>query len=48
MAGAAFFAQLAGGGNTKTAGIGAGVAFFGYLALRFGVEGTVDTLAEKK
>jgi hypothetical protein len=42
MAGAAFFSTLSSGASTKVAGVAAGVAFFGYLALRAGVEGLVD------
>ncbi|MDQ3693174.1 MAG: hypothetical protein M3464_06065 [Chloroflexota bacterium] len=40
-AGGAFFAVLAGGGKIEAAGIAAGVAFFGALALRVG-EGQFD------
>jgi membrane protein insertase Oxa1/YidC/SpoIIIJ len=42
MAGAAFFSTLQTGASTKIAGVAAGVAFFGYLALRAGVEGLID------
>lgn len=42
MAGAAFFTTLQSGATTKIAGVAAGVAFFGYLALRAGVEGIID------
>lgn len=42
MAGAAFFTTLQSGATIKIAGVAAGVAFFGYLALRAGVEGIID------
>lgn len=42
FAGSAFFGQLASGGSLKAAEVGAGVAFFGYLILRSGVEGYID------
>lgn len=48
LAGLALFTQLAQGQSLRMAGIQAGVAGFGYLALRFGVEGSIDTLAARK
>jgi hypothetical protein len=45
MAGSGFFAQLATGGSMRAAEIAAGVAFFGTLAIRGGVEGILDTNA---
>jgi len=45
LAGAAFFGQLAAGQSLKAAGIGAGVAFFGYLVTRGVVEGVIDQRA---
>jgi len=45
MAGSGFFAQLATGGSLRAAEIAAGVAFFGTLALRGGIEGIIDTQA---
>ena len=47
LAGSAGFSQLATGGTFKQAGIAAGVAFFGSLILRSGVEGYIDTQAPK-
>jgi hypothetical protein len=47
FAGSAFFAQLASGGSLKAAGVAAGVSFFGYLLLRSGIEGYIDTQAAK-
>lgn len=48
MAGSAFFGQLATGQSVRAAEIGAGVAFFGYLILRGGLEGLVDQTASSK
>jgi hypothetical protein len=45
FAGSAGFSQLATGSSYKAAAIAAGVAFFGYLILRSGVEGYIDTQA---
>lgn len=45
FAGSAAFSQLATGASLRAAGIAAGVAFFGYLILRSGVEGYIDTQA---
>jgi hypothetical protein len=42
MAGVGFFAVLQQHGPTVDAEIAAGAAFFGYLALRAGVEGLID------
>ena len=42
FAGSGFFGQLASGGSLKAAEVAAGVAFFGYLMLRGGVEGFID------
>jgi hypothetical protein len=47
FAGSAGFSQLATGASFRAAGIAAGVAFFGYLILRSGVEGYIDTQAAK-
>ena len=48
FAGSAAFSQLTTGASYKAAGIAAGVAFFGYLILRSGVEGYIDTNAASK
>lgn len=45
FAGSAGFSQLATGASFRAAGIAAGVAFFGYLILRSGVEGYIDNAA---
>jgi hypothetical protein len=42
LGGSAFFGVLQGGGSLRAAEIAAGVAFFGALALRMGVEGLYD------
>ena len=46
-AGATFFTTAASGQPLKVAGIGAGAAFFSYLVLRGGIEGTIDAQAAK-
>ncbi len=43
LAGVALFAELGMGGNWQSGAIKAGAAFFGYLALRGGIEGEYDT-----
>lgn len=45
LAGGAYFGALQGGATAIDALIPAGVAFFGYLALRAGVEGWIDQKA---
>ena len=45
LGGAAAFGQLSTGASTRTALISGGVAFFGYLILRGGIEGFIDQKA---
>ena len=45
LGGSAAFGQLATGASTRTALISGGVAFFGYLILRGGIEGFIDQRA---
>lgn len=47
LAGGSFFGALQAGGTTRAAWIGAGVVFFGYLALRGGLEGMLDQRVPK-
>ena len=48
LAGAAFFGSLSTGSSLRTAGIAAGVAFFGYLVTRGVAEGIIDNLPSSR
>lgn len=45
LAGVAYFTALGNGQSQAHAGIAAGAAFFGYLVVRGGIEGVIDTQA---